>query len=72
MVDGSGLSRHNLITPATMMEILQFIAKNDQQLDFISMLPLAGHDGTLRYRGGFDEAGVNGKFPPKREHYKGL
>lgn len=72
MVDGSGLSRHNLITPATMMEILQFIAKNDQQLDFISMLPLAGHDGTLRYRGGFDEAGVNGKVSAKTGALQGV
>lgn len=72
MVDGSGLSRHNLITPATMMEVLQFVAKNDQQLDFISMLPLAGHDGTLRYRGGFDEAGVNGKVSAKTGALQGV
>lgn len=72
MVDGSGLSRHNLITPATMMEILQFIAKNDQQLDFISMLPLAGHDETLRYRGGLDEAGVNGKVSAKTGALQGV
>ncbi|HBO22213.1 serine-type D-Ala-D-Ala carboxypeptidase [Providencia sp.] len=72
MVDGSGLSRHNLISPATMMEVLQFIAKNDQQLDFISMLPLAGHDGTLRYRGGFDEAGVNGKVSAKTGALQGV
>nr|WP_314264122.1 serine-type D-Ala-D-Ala carboxypeptidase [uncultured Moellerella sp.] len=72
MVDGSGLSRHNLITPATMMSILQFIAKNDDKLDFISMLPLAGHDGTLRYRGGFDEAGVNGKVSAKTGALQGV
>ncbi|WP_433587201.1 serine-type D-Ala-D-Ala carboxypeptidase [Providencia alcalifaciens] len=72
MVDGSGLSRHNLITPATMMQVLQFIAKNDQQLDYISMLPLAGHDGTLRYRGGLDEAGVNGKVSAKTGALQGV
>ncbi|HHR6223257.1 serine-type D-Ala-D-Ala carboxypeptidase [Providencia alcalifaciens] len=72
MVDGSGLSRHNLITPATMMQVLQFIAKNDQELDYISMLPLAGHDGTLRYRGGLDEAGVNGKVSAKTGALQGV
>ncbi|KLN95450.1 serine-type D-Ala-D-Ala carboxypeptidase [Moellerella wisconsensis] len=72
MVDGSGLSRHNLITPATMMKVLQFIAKNDDQLDYISMLPLAGHDGTLRYRGGFDQAGVNGKVSAKTGALQGV
>lgn len=27
LVDGSGLSRHNLISPATMMQVLQYIAQ---------------------------------------------
>ncbi len=27
VVDGSGLSRHNLISPATMMQVLQYIAQ---------------------------------------------
>ncbi|VTP80528.1 D-alanyl-D-alanine carboxypeptidase dacB precursor [Leclercia adecarboxylata] len=38
-VDGSGLSRHNLISPATMMQVLQYIAQHDTELNFISMLP---------------------------------
>nr|MBA2815989.1 Transcriptional regulatory protein BasR [Candidatus Pantoea persica] len=58
-VDGSGLSRHDLIAPDTMMQVLQYIAKNDATLDYISMLPLAGHDGTLH------EAGVDGKYRRK-------
>lgn len=72
MVDGSGLSRHNLITPATMMEVLQFIAKHDDQLQFIKMLPLSGHDGTLQYRGGLTEAGVNGKLSAKTGSLQGV
>lgn len=72
MVDGSGLSRHNLITPAAMMSILQYIAKHDGQLNFIAMLPLAGHDGTLRYRGGLDNAGVNGKVLAKTGALQGV
>lgn len=71
-VDGSGLSRHDLLSPATMMQVLQYIAKNDNELDLISMLPLAGHDGTLQYRGGLSEAGVNGKVSAKTGSLAGV
>lgn len=72
LVDGSGLSRHDLISPSTMMQVLQFIAKNDNQLNFISMLPLAGHDGTLQYRAGLHEAGVDGKVSAKTGSLQGV
>ena len=49
IADGSGLSRHNLIAPATMMQVLQYIAQHDNELNFISMLPLAGYDGSLQW-----------------------
>ena len=49
IADGSGLSRHNLIAPATMMQVLQYIAQHDYELNFISMLPLAGYDGSLQF-----------------------
>ena len=71
-VDGSGLSRHDLISPATMMQVLQYIAQHDQQLDIIQMLPLAGHDGTLTYRGGLHEAGVDGKVSAKTGSLQGV
>ncbi|WP_130833674.1 serine-type D-Ala-D-Ala carboxypeptidase [[Erwinia] mediterraneensis] len=71
-VDGSGLSRHDLIAPETMMQVLQYIAKNDQTLNYISMLPLAGYDGTLRYRGGLHEAGVDGKVSAKTGSLQGV
>ena len=71
-VDGSGLSRHDLLSPATMMQVLQYIAQHDQELDFISMLPLAGHDGTLQYRGGLHEAGVDGKVSAKTGSLAGV
>lgn len=72
LVDGSGLSRHNLIAPATMMQVLQYIAQHDQELNFISMLPLSGHDGTLQYRGGLHEAGVDGKVSAKTGALQGV
>ncbi|WP_099132636.1 serine-type D-Ala-D-Ala carboxypeptidase [Xenorhabdus ehlersii] len=72
MVDGSGLSRHNLIAPTTMMEILQFIAQHNDELDFISMLPKAGYDGTLAYRSGLHEAGLDGKVFAKTGSLQGV
>lgn len=71
-VDGSGLSRHDLISPATMMQVLQYIGQHDQTLDFISMLPLAGYDGTLMYRAGLHEAGVDGKVSAKTGSLQGV
>ena len=52
IADGSGLSRHNLIAPATMMQVLQYIAQHDNELNFISMLPLAGVDGKVSAKTG--------------------
>jgi D-alanyl-D-alanine carboxypeptidase/D-alanyl-D-alanine-endopeptidase (penicillin-binding protein 4) len=72
IADGSGLSRHNLIAPATMMQVLQYIAQHDTELNFISMLPLAGHDGSLQYRAGLHQAGVDGKVSAKTVHCRGL
>lgn len=72
VVDGSGLSRHNLISPAVMMQILQYIAQNDSELNIISMLPLAGHDGSLQYRAGLHQAGVNGKVSAKTGSLQGV
>ena len=72
IADGSGLSRHNLIAPATMMQVLQYIAQHDNELNFISMLPLAGHDGSLQYRAGLHQAGVDGKVSAKTGSLQGI
>ncbi|WP_297205391.1 serine-type D-Ala-D-Ala carboxypeptidase [uncultured Pluralibacter sp.] len=72
IADGSGLSRHNLIAPATMMQVLQYIAQHDSELNFISMLPLAGYDGSLQYRAGLHQAGVDGKVSAKTGSLQGV
>ncbi|KNC90648.1 serine-type D-Ala-D-Ala carboxypeptidase [Trabulsiella odontotermitis] len=72
IADGSGLSRHNLLAPATMMQVLQYIAQHDNQLNFITMLPLAGHDGSLQYRAGLHAAGVDGKVSAKTGSLQGV
>ena len=40
--------------------------------NFISMLPLAGHDGSLQYRAGLHQAGVDGKVSAKTGSLQGV
>lgn len=61
IVDGSGLSPHNLITPEKMLEIMDYINKHNDKLGIVEMLPVSGKSGTLHWRG----STVN---PPLKEH----
>lgn len=51
IIDGSGLSPHNLITPRQMLNVLQYIKLHDAELRFTELLPVAGMSGTLGGRG---------------------
>lgn len=48
--DGSGLSRKNLITPESVVRVLQYMDQHLHRDVFLDMLPVAGRDGTLRNR----------------------
>ncbi|MEB3251287.1 MAG: D-alanyl-D-alanine carboxypeptidase/D-alanyl-D-alanine-endopeptidase [Cyanobacteriota bacterium] len=50
LVDGSGLSRHNLVTPRALVETLQVMAQHPQAKVFRDSLAIAGVSGTLRHR----------------------
>ena len=51
IIDGSGLSRYNQITPLQMMQVLDFAYHHiGTNYEFISALPIAGIDGTLKHR----------------------
>jgi D-alanyl-D-alanine carboxypeptidase/D-alanyl-D-alanine-endopeptidase (penicillin-binding protein 4) len=50
LVDGSGLSRKNLISPQALVQTLQAIAESPQAEIFRDSLPVAGVSGTLRNR----------------------
>jgi serine-type D-Ala-D-Ala carboxypeptidase/endopeptidase (penicillin-binding protein 4) len=50
IVDGSGLSRKNLTTPAALVQLLQGMAKSSQAEVFHASLSIAGINGTLRNR----------------------
>lgn len=51
IVDGVGLSANDLVTPEQLMRVLDY-AFHDEQIsyEFISALPIAGRDGTLKHR----------------------
>jgi len=51
MVDGSGLSPMNMVTPRQVVELLKYIYSNKKVYsDFYNSLPIAGVDGTLGKR----------------------
>ena len=45
--DGSGLSRHDLVTPRAVVALLQFARKQPWFAPYFASLPVAGIDGTL-------------------------
>ena len=50
IVDGSGLSRHNLVTAHQIVTILRGIRNNPNYQVFYNSLPIGGVDGTLKNR----------------------
>jgi D-alanyl-D-alanine carboxypeptidase/D-alanyl-D-alanine-endopeptidase (penicillin-binding protein 4) len=48
--DGSGLSRNDLISANTTIQLLTFMSKHKYFAQFREALPIAGVDGTLRTR----------------------
>jgi D-alanyl-D-alanine carboxypeptidase/D-alanyl-D-alanine-endopeptidase (penicillin-binding protein 4) len=50
LVDGSGLSQNNLMTPRAITDLLRYAFRQPWGADFLSTLPIAGVDGTLENR----------------------
>jgi D-alanyl-D-alanine carboxypeptidase/D-alanyl-D-alanine-endopeptidase (penicillin-binding protein 4) len=48
--EGSGLSRNNLTTPNATIALLEYMSKHKAADVYMSSLPIAGVDGTLRNR----------------------
>jgi len=48
--DGSGLSRHNYVTPRALVKVLDAMRQSPHFALFRDALPIAGVDGTIRYR----------------------
>ena len=60
LVDGSGLSRHNLITPETIVEVLKLMRQTSVGKIYQTSLSVAGVKGTLSRR--FSNTIVQGKL----------
>jgi D-alanyl-D-alanine carboxypeptidase/D-alanyl-D-alanine-endopeptidase (penicillin-binding protein 4) len=61
--DGSGLSRHDLLTPRALVRLLQYAQKQVWFASFYGSLPVAGVDGTLNER--MKDAGMVGRIRAK-------
>lgn len=48
--DGSGLSRHDLVTPRAFVALLEYAEKQSWFPSYLASLPVAGQDGTLTER----------------------
>lgn len=61
--DGSGLSRHDLVTPRAFVAVLAYAQKQAWFPAYLASLPVAGEDGTLNER--MKEAPLAGKIHAK-------
>ncbi len=61
--DGSGLSRHNLVTPHAVVALLSYMAKSPFAEQWKTLLPIAGVDGSLRAR--FTQSRAKGRLTGK-------
>lgn len=50
LLDGSGLSRGDLVTPQSVVQLLAYALRQPWGADFVATLPVAGEDGTLENR----------------------
>lgn len=72
LADGSGLSRHNLMSAELFMEVMSYVYRNNKQLDLLSSFSIAGVDGTLKYRSGYRSAPFKGNVIAKTGSLKGV
>ncbi|CAM2946551.1 D-alanyl-D-alanine carboxypeptidase/D-alanyl-D-alanine endopeptidase [Moritella viscosa] len=72
IADGSGLSRHNLVSAQTMFSVLEYVIRHDDELQLLDTMPISGVDGTLQYRRGLLTKKLTGKIVAKTGSLKGL
>lgn len=68
-VDGSGLSRYNLVTPRSLVHLLKKIADEVPQQKLLSLFPAGGRQGTLQNSFLADEPFVFAKTGSLRNNY---
>lgn len=71
IVDGSGLSPLNRVSPETLTDILSYAYKSTLiSSDFLESLPVAGVDGTLKKR--FTQSDIQGRVRAKTGYLKNV
>jgi D-alanyl-D-alanine carboxypeptidase/D-alanyl-D-alanine-endopeptidase (penicillin-binding protein 4) len=70
LADGSGLSRHNLVSPEALVQTLQLMAATPEASIYRASLPTAGVTGTLRNR--FRNTPAQGKLRAKTGSMSGV
>ncbi|MDA9556771.1 serine-type D-Ala-D-Ala carboxypeptidase [Vibrio sp.] len=63
--DGSGLSRNNRILVDDMLSVLKYTLENDERLQLLKLMPIAGKTGTLKYRRSMRKAPIEGNIIAK-------
>lgn len=72
LADGSGLSRHNLMSATLFMEVLNYIYLHESELQLLSSFSRSGKDGTLKYHRGVRGKLLAGKIIAKTGSMKGV
>ncbi len=70
LADGSGLSRHNLISAGAVVRLLEHVHRQSYGTAFRQWLPAAGTDGTLRWR--MTAPGLKGRIQAKTGSMEGV
>jgi D-alanyl-D-alanine carboxypeptidase/D-alanyl-D-alanine-endopeptidase (penicillin-binding protein 4) len=66
--DGSGLSRHDLVTPRALVAVLEYAQKQPWFGEYYASLPVAGIDGTLDQR--MKDSAITGRIHAKPVRYR--
>jgi D-alanyl-D-alanine carboxypeptidase/D-alanyl-D-alanine-endopeptidase (penicillin-binding protein 4) len=69
-VDGSGLSRHNLVSPEALVQTLKVMAQSPEAEAYQTSLPIAGISGTLQNR--FQQTQAQGILQAKTGTLRGV
>lgn len=72
LADGSGLSRHNLMSAELFMVVLNYVYRHEPQLQLLASFSHSGEDGTLKHHRGVRGKLLAGKITAKTGSMKGV
>lgn len=72
LADGSGLSRHNLMSAELFMSVLEYVYYHDNKLNLLHNFSIAGVDGTLKHHKGVKGKEFKGRIIAKTGSMNGV